>query len=89
MCLILRIITKGIKMKTGDIVRFAKWEEVFNSQWRDSSRWHVAPKNHLGILVDNDKLMKTAQILYEGEILKVRSVFVQKAGEKDFEKEIK
>ena len=73
-------------MKVGDLVRFAKWEEVWDSQWRDSSRWHAAPKNHIGVLVEHDKLMGTASIMYEGEVLKVRHVFVQKAGNRDLEK---
>ena len=73
-------------MKEGDMVRFAKWEEVWNSPYKDSSRWHAAPKRHVGVLVKHDKLMGTAHVLFEGELIKVRSVFVQKAGRKDFEK---
>ena len=73
-------------MKVGDLVRFAKWEEVWDSQWRDSNRWHAAPKKHIGVLVEHDKLMGTAHIMYEGEVLKIRSVFAQKAGIRDLEK---
>lgn len=72
-------------MKNEDIVRFAKWEEVSGSQWKDSKKWHLAPKNHIGILVEHDKLMGTAHILCKGEVLKVRQVFVEKAGKKDYE----
>ena len=44
-------------MKEGDMVRFAKWEEV-NVQ--NSKSWANTPKNHLGILVEHDKLMGLA-----------------------------
>ena len=64
------------------MVRFAKWEEV---DITNSKAWHLAPKNHIGVLVEHDKLMGTAHILYEGEILRVRPVFVEKAGRKDYE----
>ena len=73
------------RMKKGDMVRFAKWEEVMDSSFKSSNRWHAAPKNHIGILVDHDKLMGAVHVLCEGEIYKVRPVFVQKAGKKDFE----
>ena len=73
-------------MKKGDLVRFAKWDEVWDSPFKDSSRWHAAPKRHIGVLVDHDKLMSTAHVLHEGEVLKLRAVFVQKAGRRDFEK---
>ena len=68
------------------MVRFAKWEEVWESPFKDSSRWHAAPKKHIGVLIKHDKLMGQAHILHEGEVLKVRSVFAQKAGKKDLEK---
>ena len=74
-------------MQNGDIVRFAKWEEVWNSQWKDSKKWYLAPKNYVGVLVKHDKLMGTAHIMYEGEILRVRSVFVEKAGKKDLQED--
>ena len=70
-------------MKTGDMVRFAKWEEV---SIRDSRAWHSEPKPHVGVLIEHDKIMGVAHVLHEGTIHKVRSVFVQKAGKKDFEK---
>ncbi len=69
-------------MKNEDIVRFAKWEEV---NIRDSRAWHSEPKPYLGILVEHDKIMGVAHILYKGEVLKVRQVFVEKAGKKDYE----
>jgi hypothetical protein len=74
-------------MQEGDMVRFAKWEEMSASDIRNSKTWSKVPKNHVGILVDHSKLMGEALVLYEGEILKLRAVFVQKAGKKDFEKE--
>jgi len=69
-------------VKVGDMVRFAKWQEV-NIQ--DSKAWPSEPKPHIGILVEHDKLMGTVHILCEGTIYKVRSIFAQKAGKKDYE----
>mgnify|MGYP003994121625 CR=1 FL=1 len=69
-------------MKVGDMVRFAKWEEV---DIRDSRAWPSEPKPHIGVLVEHDKLMQVAHVLYEGQVFKLRSVFVQKAGRKDYE----
>ena len=71
-------------MKVGDMVRFAKWGEVQGSQWKASKHWHLAPKKYVGILVEHDKTMGTASVLYHGEIYRVRHVFVQKAGKKDY-----
>ena len=71
-------------MKEGDMVRFAKWEEV-NVQ--NSKTWANTPKNHLGILVEHDKLMGLARVLHNGELYNLRAVFVQKAGKKDFDAE--
>ena len=64
------------------MVRFAKWDEVDVSRSND---WHKTPKKHIGILVEHDKLMNVACVLYEGEVLKIRAVFVEKAGKKDYE----
>lgn len=66
-------------MKKGDIVRFALWEEVDvqDREWKDQL------KNHVGLLVEHDKLMGTAYVLYKGDIHKLRAVFVEKAGKKD------
>ncbi|MBG17676.1 MAG: hypothetical protein CMB77_04910 [Euryarchaeota archaeon] len=64
----------------GDVVRFAKWEEV---DTRNSKNWPLTPKNHIGVLIEHDKLMGTTRILHHGEVLKVRPVFVEKAGKKD------
>jgi len=69
-------------MKVGDMVRFAKPEEIDH---RHSRQWASAPKPYIGVLVKHDKLMGTVSVLYEGCIIKVRSVFAQKAGKKDFE----
>ena len=62
------------------MVRFAKWEEV---DIQDSKSWPRTPKPHVGMLIEHDRLMSTAHILYEGEVFKVRAVFVEKAGKKD------
>ena len=75
-------------MKSGDLVRFAKWEELSASQISKTKHWHLAPKNHIGVLVEHDKLMGSVHILYEGKIFHVRPVFVEKAGKKDIEKHI-
>ena len=69
-------------MKNGDLVRFAKWEEV---DFSDSKNWHKQPKPHIGILVAHDKLMGKAHILHEGEVIEVRSQFAEKAGRRDVE----
>ena len=71
-------------MKEGDIVRFARWEEIPVSM--GTKNWHKVPKKNIGILIKHDKLMGTAHVLHEGELIKVRSVFVQKAGRKDVQK---
>ena len=70
-------------MKQGDLVRFAKWEEVDN---RFPSKWHEEPKPYVGMLIEHDKLMGNVQVLHEGELYKIRSVFAEKAGQKDIEK---
>lgn len=69
-------------MMKGDMVRFAKPEEIDN---RHSRQWASAPKPYIGILVEHDKLMGVAHVLHEGTLYKVRPVFVQKAGRRDFE----
>ena len=72
-------------MKEGDLVRFAKWEELTAEDIQHTKRWHLAPKNHVGVLVEHDKLMGSVRILYKGDIYSVRPVFVEKAGKKDFQ----
>ncbi len=67
-------------MKTGDIVRFAKWEEI---DVADSKNWHNEPKPYFGTLIEHDKLMGVAHILFEGQVRKLRACFVEKAGKKD------
>lgn len=69
-------------MKEGDMVRFAKWEEV---DYRDSKNWHNQPKPHIGILIQHDKTMQITEILHAGEVIRVRQQFVEKAGRKDYE----
>ncbi len=68
-------------MKNGDMVRFAMWGEFDHMR---STDWDEAPKNHIGILIEYDNLMKSATILYEGKLHKVRAQLVQKAGKKDY-----
>jgi len=70
-------------MQEGDMVRFAKWEEV---DIRDSRAWASEPKPYIGILVEYDKLMQVAHVLHDGNVTKVRAVFVEKAGKRDYEK---
>ena len=65
------------------MVRFAQGQ-----LWDVSSdSWHLVPKKHLGVLVKYDKLMQSVHVLHEGEIIKLRPVFVEKAGKKDFDVE--
>lgn len=73
-------------MKIGDLVRFAKWEELTSDQIRNSKNWFRVPKNHFGILINRDLPMGSVQVLHEGKVLGIRPVFVEKAGRKDFEK---
>lgn len=73
-------------MKIGDLVRFAKWEELSSDQISKTSKWHLVPKKHIGILVNRDLPMGSVQVLYEGIVLGIRPVFVEKAGKKDYEK---
>jgi len=67
-------------MKEGDMVRFALWHEIV-----DIDDWSSTPKNHIGILVEHDKLMQTAYILHEGEVLSHRAQLVEKSGRKDLD----
>ena len=73
-------------MKVGDLVRFAKWEELTTDQMRNSKNWCRVPKIHFGVLVDRNLPMGNVQVLHEGKVLGIRSVFVEKAGRKDYEK---
>ena len=68
-------------MKVGDIVRFARWEEII-----DINDWSTTPKTHLGLLVSHDKLGMTAEILCEDEIINSRVQLVEKAGKKGAQK---
>ena len=65
-------------MKVGDMVRFAKWEDIL-----DINDWSSTPKKNIGILIKQDTLMKTNLVLCMGELYKVRSQLVEKAGQKD------
>ena len=70
-----------VVLKEGDLVRFALWGEF---DYTDD--WSKAEKNHVGTLIHYDKLMKTATVLYEGRLHKVRSQLIEKSGKKDLEK---
>lgn len=67
-------------MIPGTMVRFARWEEIV-----DINDWSTTPKRHLGLLIEYDKLMKQASVLYEDDVLIIRAQLVEKAGRRDFE----
>ena len=67
-------------MKTGDLVRFAKWDDIV-----DIDDWTTTPKKNIGLLIKYDKLMRIATILYKGEIQSHRAQLVEKSGKKDYE----
>ena len=71
-------------MKAGDMVRFALWEEVDIS---DSASWHATPKKHIGVLIDHDKLLGVVNILYKGEVHKIRACLAEKSGRRDITSE--
>lgn len=68
-------------MKSGDLVRFAEWKDIV-----DINDWSSTPKNHIGLLIHYDWLMKRAYVLYGDRLLEVRAQLVEKAGKKDFER---
>jgi hypothetical protein len=70
-------------MREGDLVRFAKWEDLSTDEISKTRSWNLVCKNHIGTLIKHDKLMGTAHVLYGGEVLQLRVVFVEKAGKKD------
>lgn len=70
-------------MKVGDFVRFATWGDIVAGDWVDKD-WSYFPKRRLGLLVEYEKWTKTASILYEGKVVKVRSSLVEKAGKRDY-----
>lgn len=65
-------------MRPGDMVRFAKWEDII-----DINDWSTTPKNSVGLLIEYNSLMKQAVVLYRDQILHVRAQLVEKAGRKD------
>jgi hypothetical protein len=85
-CLSYVHVKKGNHMQQGDMVRFAKWEEI--EDIGNSKKWPSTPKPHIGVLIEHDKLMGTVHVLYEGNILKLRSVFAEKAGRKDLKDKV-
>ena len=70
-------------MRPGDLVRFHKWDDL-----KDINNWSSTPKERIGVLVHHDKLMGYVEILYQGEVVKERAQFAQKAGKKDVEKQL-
>ena len=69
-------------MVPGDMVRFAKFEEIIDI----NGDWTSTPKEHVGLLINYDKLMKTASVLYANEVINVRAQLVEKAGRREFGK---
>lgn len=69
-------------MKEGDMVRFAKWSEIDHTS---NKLWNSYPKNHIGILIEHNKIQGIAHVLHEGEVIQLRAMFVEKAGRKDYE----
>ena len=65
-------------MKAGDMVRFKTKSQTFFSRYET---WKI------GLLVEYHTWEKVASILYEGNVIRVRAEYVQKAGKKDFENE--
>lgn len=55
------------------MVRFAKWEDIV-----DVNDWSTTPKNHQGLLIKYDKLMKVADVLHGGEVMQIRAQLVEK-----------
>ena len=60
-------------MKVGDLVRFAKWEEV---DIRFPNTWHAEPKLYVGMLIDHDKLMGHVHVLHEGSVYKLSLIHI-------------
>tara|TARA_S200000501_G_C20184744_1_gene465975 strand:- start:219 stop:443 length:225 start_codon:yes stop_codon:yes gene_type:complete len=70
-------------MIPGDLVRFKKYI-VTPRNPQDCGAWEFK----IGILVDYQKWEKIARILYNGEIVSIRAENVEKAGKKDFERDL-
>lgn len=64
-------------MRVGSLVRFAEREDVV-----DIDDWSTTPKNHVGILIEYDKIMHVARVLYDGEVRMVRIQLAELAGGK-------
>lgn len=65
-------------MKAGDMVRF-KHPGLTVHDFPNEVPWH------LGLLIEYHSWEKIATIMYEGRLLRIRSLYVQKAGKKDYE----
>ena len=51
----------------------------------DMVRFKYNEGYEVGLLIDYEKLMKTATILFESKVLRIRGSEVEKAGRKDFD----
>ena len=69
-------------MKPGDLVRFHQWGDL-----ADVNDWSTTPKSKVGVLIEHDKRFGHVDILYEGNIIRERSAFVEKAGKRDLARE--
>lgn len=69
-------------MKAGDLVRFRR-DIVERRRRGDCEIWEW----NIGFLVEYKKWEKVATILYEGNLIRVRAEYVQKAGKKDMTNE--
>jgi len=65
-------------MKPGDMVRFAKWDDII-----DINDWSTTPKKNIGLLIEYSSLMKLATVLHKNQILKIRGQLIEKAGKRD------
>lgn len=66
-------------MQSGDLVRFALPGEI-NHHDRIST-----PLKNIGVLIEHDKILQRATILYKGILHSINHAYCQKAGKKDLE----
>jgi hypothetical protein len=64
-------------MKQGDLIRFAMPLEI-NHHDRSLTRL-----THIGILIEHDKVLQRATVLYQGFLHSIHQAYCQKAGKKD------
>lgn len=63
-------------MKEGDVIRF---QMIYPPAGRPEK------KDKIGLLVEHDKLMGTVTVLYQGDLIKLRSSQCEKAGKRDLD----